>query len=160
MTRNYLHDETLGLVNQVDKNKNKKLFFFEIDNHTQKDLDLVLVTYKKYNLTVLFHPTKMGYHFISPTLLTLDEWKTIHKELIHLNRKCPMITLRCLANKYENESDYFYTYEVRNDSTFTDFRNVKSVCTFLNKTFGSDIIGKLKGEIQTVKYIPCKDKMK
>lgn len=144
--------ETIGLVNQIDRDKNKKLFFFEVDEKSFLLNDEILGVYKKYNLTVLVHQTRNGYHFLSPTLISLELWKEIHQELIHLNPKCPMITLRVQGNKHPNESDYFYRYEVYNNYNRT--KNIRSVCLFLNKIFGSDLLGDLDGELQTVRYKP------
>ena len=149
---------TKGLVNQIDKDKNKKLFFFEIDTHDIKLVDLILETYQKYQLTVLYHKSKMGYHFISPTLISLEEWKMIHKQILHINPSCPMITLRVEGNKYPNELNYFYKAGVKINCH--QEKNVKSICLFLNKVFDFEpkLGGLIEGDLQLVSYLPKRNK--
>ena len=149
---------TKGLVNQIDKDKNKKLFFFEIDTHDIKLVDLILETYQKYELTVLYHKSKMGYHFISPTLINLDKWKLIHSALIHINPTCPMITLRVMGNKYPNEYEYFYKAGIRINCDSS--KNVKSIWLFLNKVFDFEpkLRGLIEGDLQLVSYLPKRNK--
>ena len=149
---------TKGLVNQIDKDKNKKMFFFEIDSHDIKLVDLILEVYEKYELTVVYHKTKMGYHFISPTLLNLTMWKMIHKELIDINPTCPMITLRVEGNKYPNELNYFYKAGVKINCH--QEKNVKSICLFLNKVFDFEpkLGGLIEGDLQLVSYLPKRNK--
>ncbi len=149
---------TKGLVNQIDKDKNKKLFFFEIDSHDIKLVDLILSIYQKYELTVLFHKSKMGYHFISPTLINLEKWKLIHSELIYINPTCPMITLRVMGNKYPNEYEYFYKAGIRINCDSS--KNVKSICLFLTKIFdfATPLKGNIEGDLQLVSYLPKREK--
>jgi len=149
---------TKGLVNQINKNKNMKLFFFEIDSHDIKLVNLILETYQKYELTVVYHKTQQGYHFISPTLLNLTMWKMIHKELIHINPTCPMITLRCQGNKYLGEEKFFYKAGVKINCH--QEKNVKSICLFLNKVFDFEpkLGGSLEGNLQLVSYLPKRNK--
>ena len=149
---------TKGLVNQIDKDKNKKLFFFEIDTHDIKLVDLILEVYQKYQLTVVYHKTKMGYHFISPTLISLEEWKMIHKQILHINPSCPMITLRVEGNKYPNELNYFYKAGV--NINCHQEKNVKSICLFLNKVFDFEpkLGGLIEGDLQLVSYLPKRQK--
>ena len=149
---------TKGLVNQIDKDKNKKLFFFEIDTQDIKLVDLILEVYQKYQLTVVYHKTKMGYHFISPTLISLEEWKMIHKQILHINPSCPMITLRVEGNKYPNELNYFYKAGV--NINCHQEKNVKSICLFLNKVFDFEpkLGGLIEGDLQLVSYLPKRQK--
>ena len=152
-------NRTKGLVCSIlnedgSKNKNKKLFFFEIDNHDIVLIDSILELYQKYELSVVYHKTGKGVHFLSPTLIDLNMWKIIHKELLHINFKCPMICLRVLGNKYPNESNYFYKAGVKINCY--QEKNVKSVCLFLNKIFDFEpkLGGLIKGDLQLVSYFP------
>ena len=151
----HYYPETIGLVNQIDKDKNKKLFFFEIDTKDINQISYILDIYKYNKLTVLYHQTQMGYHFLSPTLIDIRKWQQIHKSLLFLNKKCPMITMRVKGNKYPNEEATFYRYAVKEYSDKS--QNVKSICLFLNKIFGSELQGILDGELQTVTYRPHKE---
>ena len=147
--------ETLGLINQIDRNTEKKLFFFETDIDDPNIHDLILSVYKKYNLTVLFHKTGSGgKHYLSPTIIDIKTWKEAHLQLKFINIKCPMICLRVKPNKYPNESEYFYRHEIKNNEIDTWNKNSETICNFLNKIFGSKLIGKLEGDLQTVKYHP------
>ena len=153
-----------GLVNQIDKDRNKKLFLFEIDHYNLDEVDLILETYEKFNLNCVYHRTGSGgYHFLSNTLLDLKTWKLIHSELIHLNRRCPMITLRIQAGKggiYPNEDRFFYKSGVKINCKDPS-KNVKSITLLLNKMFDFDPRlpqADLLGEHQIVKYIPKREK--
>ena len=147
--------ETLGLINQIDRNTEKKLFFFETDIDDPNIHDLILSVYKKYNLTVLFHKTGSGgKHYLSPTIIDIKTWKEAHLQLKFINVKCPMICLRVKPNKYPNESEYFYRHEIKNNEIDTWYKNSETICNFINKIFGSKLIGKLEGDLQTVKYHP------
>jgi hypothetical protein len=139
----------------VDKNREKKLFLFETDEKNDIVHNKILSVYEKYNLTVLFHRTGSGgYHYLSPTIIDIPTWKEAHFLLKEINKKCPMICLRLKPNKYPNEADFWYTHEIRNNEINTWDRNAETVCNYLNKIFGSKLIGKLKGEFETVKYKP------
>ena len=154
MTKHYFA-ETIGLINQVDKNREKKLFLFETDEKNDKVHKLILSVYEKYNLTVLFHKTGSGgMHYLSPTIIDIKTWKEAHFILKDINKKCPMICLRTKPNKYPNESNFWYIHEIRNNGTYTWYRNAETVCNYLNKIFGSKLIGRLKGEFEIVKYHP------
>ena len=151
----HYYPETIGLVNQIARDKNKKLFFFEVDTKDINQISYILDIYKHNHLTVLYHQTQMGYHFLSPTLIDLRRWQQIHKSLLFLNKKCPMITMRVKGNKYPNEESLFYRYQVKEYCSPSE--NVKSICLFLNKIFGSELQGTLEGELQTVTYRPHKE---
>ena len=153
MNKHYF-PETTGLIAQVD-DKTRKLFFFETDEDNENIHNRILRVYEKYNLTVLYHKTGSGgKHYLSPTIINVKTWKEAHQILKDINPKCPQICLRVKPNKYPNEAEFFYTHEVRNNGTFTWYRNAESVCHFLNKIFGSKLIGRLDGDLQTVKYHP------
>ena len=154
MTKHYF-PETTGLINQVDGNREKKLFFFETDEKNDIVHNKILSVYEKYNLTLLFHRTGSGgMHYLSPTIINVKTWKEAHSHLKDINPKCPQICLRLKPNKYPNESDFWYTHEIRNNGTFTWNRNSEMICNYLNKIFGSKLIGRLDGDLQTVKYHP------
>ena len=154
MTKHYFA-ETTGLINQIDENREKKLFLFETDEKNDIVHNKILSVYEKYNLTVLFHRTGSGgMHYLSPTIIDIKTWKEAHFILKDINKKCPMICLRVKPNKYPNESDFWYTHEIRNNEINTWNRNAETVCNYLNKIFGSKLIGKLKGEFEIVKYKP------
>ena len=154
MNKHYF-PETTGLINQIDGNREKKLFFFETDEFIPKEHKLILFVYEKYNLTVLYHKTGSGgMHYLSPTIINIKTWKEAHFILKDINKKCPQICLRMKPNKHSNEAEYFFRHEIRNNGTYTWYRNAETVCNYLNKIFGSKLIGRLKGEFEIVKYRP------
>jgi len=154
LTKKYFA-ETVGLINQIDRDKTKKLFFFETDFDDPNVHNLILSVYEKYNLTVLYHRTGSGgMHYLSPTIIDVKTWKEAHLQLKEVNPKCPMICLRLKPNKHANEAEFWYTHEIRNNGTYTWYRNSEMICNYLNKIFGSKLIGRLDGDLQTVKYHP------
>ena len=154
MTKQHYFPETSGLICQIDLDKTKKIFLFEIDTHDQQLVHRILHVYYENKLTVLYHKTKMGFHFISPTLINLETWKKAHLQLKDINPKCPMICLRVRGNKHSNEEDYFYKSEVKINCH--QEKNVKSICLFLNKVFDFEpkLEGLIEGNLQIVKYHP------
>ena len=153
-------NRTKGLVCTIlnedgTKNKDKKLFFFEIDSHSKELLNKILDVYKKYELTVIYHKTLKGIHFLSPTLISLKKWKEYHIDLLTINRKCPQICLRVKGNKYGKlEEQYFYKAGIKINCH--QEKNVKSVCLFLNKIFDFEpkLGGLIKGDLVLVSYTP------
>mgnify|MGYP003647714908 CR=1 FL=1 len=150
---------TKGLVCTVTENqkkdKNRKLFFFEIDFFSLELRNKILDVYEKNKLDVIFHRTGgSGIHFLSPTLINLKKWKEIHSELLLINKRCPMICLRILGNKYPNENVFFYKCGVRINST--PDKNIESLCLYLNKIFDFEprLKGKLSGSPVVVEYTP------
>ena len=146
------HDQTIGLVHQIDRNKDKKLVFFEIDTKEYELINLILSTYSSFKLDVVYHQTQNGYHFLSPTLVDLKTWKEFQIGLKDINVKCSMTTLRIKGNKYPNESSFFYKSETKINSNRS--KNIKSVCDLLNKVFQSNLQGDLDGDLQLVRYTP------
>jgi hypothetical protein len=151
-------NRTTGLVYTITekgiKDPEKKLFFFEIDTHDNKLLNTILDVYEKNSLDVIFHKTKMGYHFISPTLISREKWKECHEILKNINPKCPMICLRIKSGKYPNEDLYFYKAGIRINTTSD--KNIKSICNYLNKIFdfSPKLEGNLSGDPVVVEYTP------
>jgi len=160
---------TKGLVCSIldkdgKKNSNLKLFFFEIDSHDKDLVNIILALYQNHNLDVIFHKTKKGFHFISPTLISLEKWKYCHSLLLEINPKCPQICLRIMGNKYPNEYEYFYKAQVRINKNMYNFphnpdKNVKSVCLLLNKIFDFEpkLKGNIIGDLVQVSYLPKRE---
>lgn len=145
-------DWTSGITVQIPDHKEFRYFLFEIDRNHLSYFYLVENILQYFKLDYLYHRTGSGgYHFISPTVIDKQKWKSIHKELNHINSICPMTTLRILPNKYSNESEFWYRHKVK---TFKEnfIFNSKDMCYYLNKIFGSDLDGYYEYPIRTVRY--------
>jgi len=142
---------TKGLVCTY-ANSPLRSFFFELDKEHKKFYDDICNFYKLEELDFIVHRTGGGgFHFISPTMISKGRWKALHKELELINPKCPMTTLRIQPNKYPNEDLIWYnTYVEKWNSILS--QNNENMCLFLNKIFGSNLIGSANGKIKIVSY--------
>ena len=150
MKKNRSNKYTTGLV--ITNNTNDKRFlFFELDKPINGELEEVKDVYRSYGLDLLIHRSHNGVHFISPTLLDVETWKAAIKELKHINKKCPMTTLRWLPNKYPNEDLVWLTSEYWTwaNSLRT---NSDQLSILLNKSFGSKFMGSIDTDLKFVRY--------
>jgi hypothetical protein len=148
---------TTGVCDTVDHNRNKRFFLFEIDNHDKKLIDEILDIYIENNIDVCYHHTGKGVHFLSPTMITLDEWKFLHKKLEHINPKCPMNCLRIEPGKWNGENQYWNNTSYIKTSPNPRKNNVKSMCDLLVLHFDVEFESHLQGGIQIVRYpLPTK----
>ena len=111
----------------------------------------VMDVYQRFGCDLIVHRSGNGWHFLSPTLLNLQDWKEAMKELKEINKKCPMTTLRWLPNKYPNEREIWFTFEHRN-SSHNIRRNSLELSQLLNKTFKTDFEGTIETELKFVRY--------
>jgi len=130
--------------------ENRRMCFFELDNTDKRDLDRVLDNYRLFGLDCLYHRTRLGYHFLSPTVVSLDTWKQFMDNLKDLNKKCPMTTLRVQPNKYPNEDQIWYTSEIL--EFFNKARNSKPMCVLLYHWFRKRFNGDLDLHPKLVRY--------
>ncbi len=151
MKKNRSNKFTTGLVITNESN-DQRFLFFELDNpFDQEEYDLVFGIYQRFGLDVLCHRTGNGLHFLSPTLLDIQTWKEAMKELKHINKKCPMTTLRWIHNKYLYERNVWYSATFWSDPNNIR-RNSNELCTLLNKMFNSDFIGTITTDLKFVRY--------
>jgi hypothetical protein len=142
---------TKGLVCTFADNP-LRTFFFEVDEEHREFYTDVCNLYNLEELDFIVHRTGGGgYHFISPTMISLGRWKALHEELKHINTECPMITLRMQPNKHPNEEQVWYNSHVEKFNTIPSQNNLQ-MCNYLNKIFGSDFKGTGAGEIRIVDY--------
>lgn len=129
-----------------------RFFFFEVDlPYVSDEFQAVLDVYEHNGLDVLVHKTGNGWHFISPTLVTKEEWKHYHEILKGINKKCPMTTLRIEPNKYPQEREIWYIYD-RFYYRFSDRPNSVELSNLLNKWFKTDFKGTITTELKLVRY--------
>ena len=125
---------------------------FELDEVGKTDKWFpILQAYADMYLDVLVHRTGRGWHWLSPTIVTKDQWKQFHARIKHINRECPMLTMRMEPNKYPNESTIWYissAFMYGDDAK----RNSKNFATYLNKLFGCNFKGDVEGDIELVHY--------
>lgn len=92
--------------------------YFELDS--EKGMDIVLKSYKTLRIPVYVHRTMRGYHFLSTVSMSADEHLIWIKPLMHLNPKCPMVTLRIKPNKWVGESEVFNQFDIHENHANTD----------------------------------------
>lgn len=142
---------TTGLVCTF-ADRPERCFFFELDKEHREFYQDVCNLYELEGLDWIVHRTGGGgFHFLSPTMISKEDWKILHKELAEINKDCPMTTLRMKPNKYPNEELVWYNShtEVLNADTP---KNNYQICTYLNQIFGSKFVGTGAGEMILVKY--------
>ncbi len=150
MKKNRSNKFTQGIVITNDTN-DKRFLFFELDNSSVEVFNEVKDVYKRYGLDLIIHRSWNGTHFLSPTLLNVETWKKAMSELKHINKKCPMTTLRWLPNKYPNEREVWFTSQHWRDSNNIR-RNSLELSQLLNKTFKTDFEGTIETELKFVRY--------
>jgi len=130
-----------------------RICLFEIDIEHNSSLDHIRDTYRLLGLDLLIHRTGNGWHFLSPTLVTLSVWKDFHSKLKRINPKCPMTTLRIKPNKYPNEDQIWYSNEPYYYAT-PNYRpnNSYEICLLLNRWFGTSFIGIIETSPKIVRY--------
>ncbi len=148
MKKNRSNKFTVGLCNTFT-GVDPRTLFFEIDD--PKDFDIVQQFYQEWALDYITHKTGSGgYHFLSPTMMTIQAWKDKMFELRGINPKCPMTTLRMKPNKYPNEDLLWYNFQ--QEKFDNEKFNNKDMCQYLNKIFGSNLNGFCTGDLKIVKY--------
>ncbi len=118
---------TTGLVCTFEGTTDR-CFFFELDYEHRDKYQEVATFFDMECLDWLVHRTGGGgYHFISPTMVSKEQWIAMHLELKDINPKCPMTTLRMIPNKYTNEDMFWYNthYEALNSQ---DENNNEQMC--------------------------------
>ncbi len=151
MKKNRSNKFTQGIV-ITNHTNNDRFLFFELDKPlNQAHMSRVMDVYQRFGCDLIVHRSGNGWHFLSPTLLNLQDWKEAMKELKEINKKCPMTTLRWLPNKYPNEREIWFTFEHRN-SSHNIRRNSLELSQLLNKTFKTDFEGTIETELKFVRY--------
>ena len=150
---------TKGLTSTLNPNDEKydnfRFFFFETDKpYNAEHYNRLVELYARNELDVLVHTTGGGgLHFLSPTLITKDLWKSLMDEVKDINPKCPMITIRTKCNKYVDESSVWYKSSVGYCGEVSEFFNIEEMCFLLNKWFGASFKSRgLKGLLRFVNY--------
>ncbi len=103
----------LALTNKTNA---QTFFLFEIDINSGEVRERIINVYRRNGLDLLEHRTGLGWHYLSPTLLSKETWRKIRDELKDINVDCPMITLRLENNKYIDEK-VWYLYKWYNFNT-------------------------------------------
>ena len=127
-------------VSSIHDNESKRLCFFELDLEHKSSISRVRDTYERHGLDYIIHRTGNGWHFLSPTVVSLEDWKTFMSDLKEVNKKCPMITLRIQPNKHPDEDSIWYLSEWWQTGT-NDRLNSIFMVQMLNRLFKSDFRG-------------------
>lgn len=155
---------TTGLCNTF-RGTTSRVLFFEIDGEEDvtRFYQIIETIYRQHHLDFIMHRTGSGgMHFLSPTMISLEEWKEIMKHLKGINPKCPMTTLRVEPNKYVNEADIWYRSSeerYRKTDPYSDevidmntVRNSAEMCNYLNHIWNTTFKGNVNTEIKVVRY--------
>jgi hypothetical protein len=143
---------TTGLSATIEGNRQRKLVLFEIDELDGITWHRITAQYAKYNLDVVIHRSGMGWHWISPTEVTLQTWMQFMDELKDVNKKCPMQTLRLLPNKYPNEDKVWYMHIELHSCKLPLLDNNKQCVMYLNAMFKTTFEGNKSGSITLPRY--------
>ncbi len=135
-----------------------RFLFFETDKpYNQEDYSKIIKVYDSHKLDLFVHNTGGGgQHFISPTIITVEEWKDCMNPLKKINPRFPALVLRILPNKYvdemkrwEQSKDVFHLPENILSNSF-------ELCNLLRKYFGSKLHGMIRTDIKIRNYpLPC-----
>lgn len=93
---------------------NMRYPYFELDS--SRGLVTVLQSYRERKIPVYVHQTMRGYHFLSTVSMTTNDYLEWIKPLMHLNPKCPMVTLRIKPNKWVGETDLWQRYDIHDNN--------------------------------------------
>ncbi len=158
MKKNRSETYTIGLCNSF-KDSKLKVLFFELDKEHSRNIDEVKYIFIKNELDYFIHRTGSGgYHFLSPTLMSGGRWHYIIQEVKHLNRECPMNTLRVKPNKYYQED--FYWYQIIDQKQFSGNYGLNSnqLCNYFNRIWKTKFMGVVPTELNIVQYpLPISD---
>ncbi len=163
-TRDKISSGINHTLEKTDPNyANYRFFFFETDKpYNQEHFTRIIKTYESHRLDLLIHNTGGGgQHFISPTLITVKEWKRMIDELKDINPRFPALVLRLIPNKYVDEAEVWrkskvYTFEGSGYTDLNTFANSFELCNLLNKGFGSQFKGLVKTDLKIRTYpLPC-----
>lgn len=151
LKKNRSNKYTVGLCNTF-KDSQLKTLFFELDKEHLQDYNYVNGVFRKYELDYFVHITgSQGHHFLSPTLMSKGRWHYIIQELKHVNKKCPMNTLRVKPNKYYQE-DYFW-YQIVEQRQFDNEKvNSMQMCNYFNRIWKTQFKGEIQTELIIVNY--------
>ncbi len=157
LKKNRSETYTVGLCNTF-KDSKLKVLFFELDKEHSRNIDEVKYIFIKNELDYFIHRTGSGgYHFLSPTLMSAGRWHYIIQEVKHLNKECPMNTLRTKPNKYYQED--YYWYQIIDQRQFDNEKvNSLDLCILFNRLWKTQFKGIIPTEIIQPPYpLPISD---
>ncbi len=151
LKKNRSETYTIGLCNSF-KDSKLKVLFFELDRAHTHNLDEVRWVFIKNKLDYFIHLTgSQGHHILSPTLMSSGRWHYIIQDIKHINRECPMTTLRMKPNKYYQE-DYFW-YQIKEQKHFDNEKvNSLQMCNYFNRLWKTEFKGDIQTELNIVSY--------
>lgn len=100
--------------------------FFELDSLASEQFNIVLNTYKKYQLPVYYHRSMRGWHFLSVKPIKKELWQNALEEIKYLNLACPHITLRIRPNKWVGEMQVFRVGNIWMPALHSDTERLKN----------------------------------
>lgn len=109
-----------------------RYLFWELDDKSSVNMDMVLAIYRFLQLPVYIHETMRGYHFISIKPIPKDIWQWAIKKLHDTNPSFPRITLRIKPNKYVDEEKIFYKGFIMSEKLHTDTKQLRDMIVAQN----------------------------
>ena len=141
-------------LHKDDPNRKKyRFFFFELDEpFNATHYYRVCECYRLFGCDFLVHRTGNGLHFLSPTLVSREDWKDMSDMLKDINPRCPQINMRWKNNKYVEEKEIWFSSSVgyNNDGSRP---NSFELLVLLNKLFKCEFEGNYPTVLQFTNYI-------
>ena len=135
-----------------------RFLFFETDKpYVQEDYSKIIKVYDSHKLDLLVHNTGGGgQHFISPTIITVEEWKNCIDSLKEINPRFPALVLRILPNKYVDEDKKWLQWKVALEFEENILSNSFELCNHLRSWFGCKLVGIIRTDLKIRNYpLPC-----
>ena len=126
--------------------------FFELDTTSHMHVKKIINQYNNHDIPFYMHRTMRGWHFLSILPIHKDWYAEWINPIMRFNKKCPMVTLRCKANKWIGEKDIWKTGEIQIKDNCQDYAVQKSALYSLRQMISNQMLGLLHNNYYLVHY--------